>query len=78
MQGENVEIRVILTTITNTRKGLRQGDLVSYASISKLICCLSLLRGQRRMTKTHISHLVEEGVFILQYVDDTILFIKHD
>jgi hypothetical protein len=30
------------------------------------------------MTKTHISHLVEGGVFILQYVDDTILFIKHD
>lgn len=64
-----------------TRKGLRQGDPLSPILFNIVADMLAILV-ERAKVAGQISgvspHLVEEGLSILQYADDTILFMDHD
>ena len=64
-----------------THKGLRQGDPMSPILFNIVVDMLAILIGR---AKEHgqvgglIPHLVDGGVSILQYADDTIIFMEHD
>jgi hypothetical protein len=64
-----------------TKKGLRQGDPLSPLLFSIVVDMLSILIN-RAKREWHINgvvpHLVDDGLSILQYVDDTIIFLDHD
>ena len=64
-----------------TKKGLRQGDPLSPMLFNIVVDMLAILIA-RAKEDGHVGglipHLVEGGVSILQYVDDTILFLEHD
>jgi hypothetical protein len=64
-----------------TRKDLRQGDPLSPIMFN-IVANMLIILISRAKTKGQISgvvtHLVDGGLSILQYVDDIILFMKHD
>jgi hypothetical protein len=64
-----------------TRKGLRQGDpllpILFNISADKLAILIQQAKEDAQVDGL-IPHLVEEGVLILQYADDTIIFMDHD
>jgi retron-type reverse transcriptase len=60
-----------------TRKGLRQGDLLSPILFNIVADMLAILIARAKddgQMGGLIPHLVEGGVSVLQYADDTILF----
>src|SRR5688572_1305162 len=64
-----------------TKKGLRQGDPMSPILFNIMADMLSILIKRAKddgQIKGFIPHLVEDGLSILQYADDTILFMDHD
>jgi hypothetical protein len=64
-----------------TKKGLRQGDPLSPLLFNLVTDMLTLLisRAKEDGQITGLApHLVEEDLSILQYADDTILFMDHD
>jgi hypothetical protein len=64
-----------------TNKGLRQCDPLSPILFNLVADILSILINRAkedRWIRGLVPHLVEGGLSILQYVDDTILFMKHD
>ena len=64
-----------------THKGLRQGDPLSPMLFNIVVDVLAILIARAKedgQAEGLIPHLVEGGVSILQYVDDTILFMSHD
>ena len=64
-----------------TRKGLRQGDPASpilYNIVADMLATLVERAKVAGQVSGVIPHLVEEGLSILQYADDTILFLDHD
>src|SRR6266542_5737705 len=64
-----------------TRKGLRQGDPLSPILFNIVVDMLAILIARAKedgQVGGLIPHLVDGGVFILQYADDTILFMEHD
>jgi hypothetical protein len=68
-------------TFFQTRKGLRQGDPLSPVLFNVVADMLTVLIER---SKSHdlfdglVPHLVDGGISILQYVDDTILFLEDD
>src|SRR6266508_4903614 len=62
-------------------KGLRQGDPLSPILFNMVVDMLAILI-DRAKEQGHVSgaipHLVNDGLFILQYVDDIILFMDND
>jgi hypothetical protein len=64
-----------------TKKGVRQGDPLSPILFNIVVDMLAILikwaREEDLITGV-IPHLVDDGLSILQYADDTILFMKHD
>ena len=64
-----------------TKKGLRQGDPLSPMLFNIVVDMLAILI-ERAKTDGQIAgvvpHLVDGGLSILQYADDTILFMEHD
>jgi hypothetical protein len=64
-----------------TKKGLRQGDQLSSILFNIIADMLGILI-QRAKDDGQVSglipHLVDGGISIPQYVDDTILFMEHD
>uniref|UniRef100_A0A0A8Z7K9 Reverse transcriptase domain-containing protein n=1 Tax=Arundo donax TaxID=35708 RepID=A0A0A8Z7K9_ARUDO len=62
-----------------TKKGLRQGDLLSPILFNIVVDMLAILI-QRAKDDGQFSgvvpHLVDDGLSILQYADDTVLLIK--
>jgi len=64
-----------------TRKGLRQGDPLSPLLFNIIADMLRVFINRARMDgqlEGIVPHLVDEGLSILQYADDTILFLHHD
>ena len=64
-----------------TKKGVRQGDPLSPVLFNIVADMLALLIKRAKndgQIKGIIPHLVEDGLSILQYADDTILFMDHD
>lgn len=62
-------------------KGVRQGDPLSPILFNFVADCLTRMvqKAQTNGLITGlISHIVPNGVAILQYADDTIVFLKHD
>uniref|UniRef100_A0A8I6YJK4 Reverse transcriptase domain-containing protein n=1 Tax=Hordeum vulgare subsp. vulgare TaxID=112509 RepID=A0A8I6YJK4_HORVV len=64
-----------------THKGLRQGDSMSPMLFNIIADMLAVLIGrtkQNGQVGELVPHLVEGGASILQYADDTIIFMEHD
>ena len=64
-----------------TKKGLRQGDSVSPMLFNIVADMLAVMIERAKVDGQIdgvVSHLVDGGLSILQYADDTILFMDHD
>ena len=64
-----------------TQKGLRQGDPMSPILFNIIVDMLAILIGRAKeagQVGVLVPHLVDGGVSILQYADDTIIFMEHD
>jgi hypothetical protein len=64
-----------------TKKGLRQGDPLSPLLFNLAADMLTLLISRAKedgQITGLIPHLVQDGLSILQYADDTILFMDHN
>jgi hypothetical protein len=64
-----------------TRKGLRQGDPLSpilFNIVADMLAILIARAKEAGQIGGLLSHLVDGGISILQYADDTILFMEHD
>jgi len=64
-----------------TRKGLRQGDPLSPILFNLVADMLSIFINRAKVDnqlRGVVPHLVEGGLSILQYADDTVLFMEHD
>jgi hypothetical protein len=64
-----------------TKKGVRQGDTLSRIIFNIVVDMLAILIKRAKEEGQIIGvipHLVDDGLSILQYVDDMILFIEHD
>ena len=64
-----------------TQKGLRQGDPLSPILFNVVADMLAILINRAKVDGQIgglIPHLVDGGVSILQYADDTIIFMEHD
>jgi hypothetical protein len=75
------KLMMILVTTSKQKKGLRQGDPMSPILFNIVADMLSILIKRAKddgQIKGVIPHLVDDGLSILQYADDTILFMDHD
>jgi hypothetical protein len=64
-----------------TKKGLRQGDplsLVLFNVVARMLAVLIERSEIQDLFDGLVSHLVDGGLSILQYADDTILFLEDD
>ena len=83
IQGGHVSIKVNEEIGDNfqTLKGLRQGDPLSPLLFNIVVDMLAILINRAKETgqvSGVVPHLVDNGLSILQYADDTILFMEHD
>ena len=81
--GGSVGIKVNndISPYFQTKRGLRQGDPMSPILFNIVADMLALII-KRAKSDGQISgvipHLVDDGLSILQYADDTIIFLDHD
>lgn len=64
-----------------TKKGLRQGDPLSpllFNIVADMLAVLLRRAEEHEQIGGIVPHLIEGGLSILQYADDTILFLEHD
>jgi hypothetical protein len=64
-----------------TRKGLRQGDPLSpilFNIVTDMLAVLIKRAKDEGQISGIVPHLVQDGISILQYADDTIIFMDHD
>ena len=77
----NVKVNDDLGHYFQTKKGVRQGDSLSPFLFNLVADMLTILIARAKANgqfRGVIPHLVEGGLSILQYADDTILFLEHD
>jgi len=82
-QGGNVNIKVNdqLGSYFQTKKGLRQGDPMSPILFNIVVDMLAILIARAKeacQVEGVLPHLVQDGLSILQYADDTVIFMSHD
>jgi len=82
-QGGNVNIKVNdqLGPYFQTKKGLRQGDPMSPILFNIVVDMLAILIARAKevgQIEGVIPHLVQDGLSILQYADDMVIFLGHD
>jgi len=82
-QGGNVNIKVNdqLRSYFQTKKGLRQGDPMSPILFNIVVDMLAILIARAKeagQIEGVIPHLIQDGLSILQYADDTVIFMSHD
>ena len=82
-RGGNVNIKVNdqPSSYFQTRKGLRQGDPMSPILFNIVVDMLAILIAKAKevdQVEGVIPHLVQDGLSILQYADDTVIFMSHD
>jgi hypothetical protein len=83
IQGGHVGIKIndLVGQNFQTKKGLRQGDPLSPLLFNIVVDMLAILINRAKdegQFNGVVPHLVDDGHFILQYVDDTIIFLDHD
>ena len=83
IQGGSVGIKVNddIGHYFQTLKGLRQGDPLSpllFNLVADMLAVLIARAKEDGQVGGLVPHLVDGGVSILQYADDTILFMEHD
>jgi hypothetical protein len=83
MEGGHVGIKVndIIGQNFQTRKEIRQGDLLSPILFNIVVDMLAVLINRAKsegQTKGLIPDLTDDDLSILQYADDTILFMEHN
>ena len=83
VSGGSVAIKVNndLGHYFQTKKGLRQGDPLSPILFNIVADMLTIMINRAKLDgqiEGVIPHLVDGGLSILQYADDTILFMEHD
>ena len=64
-----------------TRKGVRQGDPLSPILFNIVVDMLAILISRaKEAEQIHgvVPHLVDEGLTVLQYADDTVIFMDND
>ena len=64
-----------------TRKGIRQGDPLSPLLFNIVADMLAILINRAKVDgqiSGVVPHLIDGGLSVLQYADDTILFMDHD
>ena len=79
IQGGHVGIKVNDQIGNNfqTFKGLRQGDPLSPI-VADMLALLIKRAKEVGLLNGVVPHLVDDGLSILRYADDTIIFLEHD
>jgi len=82
-EGGNANIKVNdqLGFYFQTKKGLRQADPLSPILFNIVVDMLAILIARAKadgQVEGVIPNLIEDGLSILQYPDDTIIFMSHD
>jgi len=73
-----VKVNDDIGKIFQTKKGLRQGDPLSPLLFNLVADMLAILIARARedgQISGLIPHLIDDGLSVLQYVDDTIIFM---
>jgi retron-type reverse transcriptase len=83
MEGGHVGVKVNDQVGENfeTKKSVRQGDPLSPILFNIVVDMLVILIKRAKaegQIEGVISHLVDDGLLIFQYTNDTILFMEHD
>jgi hypothetical protein len=79
--GVTINVNDEVGPFFQTRKGLQQGDPLSPILFNIVADMLAILIERAKadnQVSGVVSHLVDSGLPILQYDDDTILFMEHD
>jgi hypothetical protein len=77
----NININDQLDSYFQTRKGLRQDDLISPILFNIVVDMLAILIARAKeagQVEGVIPNLIQDGISILQYADDTVIFMSHD
>jgi hypothetical protein len=82
MEGGHVGIKVNDQVGKNfqTRRGVRQGDPLSLILFNIVVDMLAILINRAKLggqISGVILNIIDDGLSILQYADDTILFMDH-
>ena len=83
VQGGNVGIKINdhLGPYFRAQKGLKQGDPLSPILFNIVVDMLAIILNrakQEGLIRGIIPHLIDDGLSILQYADDTVIFLDHD
>jgi hypothetical protein len=76
-----IKINDIVEQNFQTKKGIRQDNPLSLLLFNIVVYMLAVLTNRAKsegQTQGVIPHLTDDGLSILQYADDTILFMGHN
>ena len=77
----NIKVNDDVGHFFQTKKGVRQGDPLSpilFNLVADMLATLIFRAKPNRQINGIVPHLVNDGLSILQYTDDTVLFLDHD